>query len=117
MCYVVDVLLVEVNVVLDNLLIFLDIGEVLLGGNFYVEFVVFVVDNFVFVVLEIGVLVECCIVLLIDVMLLGLFLFFVKDGGVNFGFMIVYVMVVVFVLENKMFVYLVLVDLLLILVN
>lgn len=48
---------IEVNVVMDNLLVLLDVGLIVLGGNFYVEFVGFVVDMIVLVVLEIGVIV------------------------------------------------------------
>lgn len=117
LCQMKEVLLVEVNVVFDNLLVFVDVGEVIFGGNFYVELVVMVVDNLVLVIVEIGVLLEWCIVLMMDKYMLQLLLFLVKNGGVNFGFMIVLVIVVVFVSENKVLVYLYSVDSLLILVN
>lgn len=116
-CQVVEVLLVEVNVVFDNLLVFVVENDVIFGGNFYVELVVMVVDNIVLVIVEIGLFFECCIVLMMDSYMLQLLLFFVKNGGVNFGFMIVQVMVVVLVSENKVLLYLYSVDSLFIFVN
>lgn len=89
MCFVMEILVIEVNGVSDNLLVFVDIGDILFGGNFYVEMVVMVVDMLVIVLLEIGVLFECRMLLMIDMYLSGFFLFLVENGGVNFGFMIV----------------------------
>lgn len=117
MCQVVEVLEIEVNVVFDNLLVFVVEGDVIFGGNFYVELVVMVVDNLVLVLVEIGLLLEWCILLMMDMYMLQLLLFLVVNGGVNFGFMIVQVIVVVLVSDNKVLVYLVSVDSLLILVN
>lgn len=117
LCQVVIMLEIEVNGVFDNLLVFIDIGEVLFGGNFYVELVVFVVDMLVMVVCEIGLISECCLVMLVDLVLFGLLVFLILCLGLNFGFMILQVIVVVLVLENKQWVYLVSVDLILILVN
>lgn len=87
----------EVNGVSDNLLVFVEnnddvdmlIGDILFGGNFYVEIVVMVVDMLVIVLFEIGVLLECRMLLMIDMYLSGLLLFLVENGGVNLGFMIV----------------------------
>lgn len=109
---------IEVNVVIDNLFVLIEEDWIVFGGNFYVELVVFVVDQIVLVIVEFGVIVQWWIVLMFDLVLLfDLLLFFMFELGFNLGMMIVEVIMVVLMSENKYFVNFCLMDFILISVN
>ncbi|MBV1878137.1 MAG: histidine ammonia-lyase [Pseudomonadales bacterium] len=97
-----EVVMIEVNAVSDNPLIFCgDQSAILSGGNFHAEPIAMIADNLALAIAEIGALSERRMALLIDSQLSGLPPFLVKNGGVNSGFMIAQVTAAALASENK----------------
>jgi len=96
-----DVLLVEINGVTDNPIVFTDNGEVISGGNFHAEPVAFVSDQLSIAGTELSSISERRTFLLTDPQISGLPAFLVKQGGLNSGFMIHQVTQAALVSANK----------------
>ncbi len=96
-----SILLIEVNAVSDNPLVFSDAGDIISGGNFHAEPVALAADSLSIAISEIGAISERRIALLLDRHLSALPPFLVNDSGVNSGFMIAQVTAAALASENK----------------
>ncbi len=101
MTWVKETLLVEMNSVSDNPLVFPEDNDIVSGGNFHGEMIAMMADNLALAIAEIGALSERRIALLIDEQFSGLPAFLVKDNGLNSGFMIPHVTAAACASENK----------------
>jgi histidine ammonia-lyase len=99
--FAADTLLVEINAVTDNPLVFSDDNEILSGGNFHAEPIAMMADGLALAIAEIGALSERRIALLIDPNFSQLPPFLVNHSGVNSGFMIAQVTAAALASENK----------------
>ena len=99
--FVKETLLVEINSVTDNPLVFCDTSEILSGGNFHGEMIAMAADNLALTIAEIGALAERRIALLIDAKFSGLPAFLVAKSGLHSGFMIPHVTAAACASDNK----------------
>ena len=91
----------EMNSATNNPLVFSDIEEILLGGNFHGQPVALALDFLAMAAAELANIAERRIERLVNPMLSGLPAFLVKDGGLNSGFMIAQYTAAALVSENK----------------
>lgn len=96
-----DMLLVEINAVTDNPLVFAKDNEIISGGNFHAEPVAMMADGLALAIAEIGALSERRIALLIDPHFSKMPAFLVENSGLNSGFMIAQVTAAALASENK----------------
>lgn len=103
--YVCEVVENELNFINDNLVVCEDEDNVLYGGNFYGDYVLFEMDKFKLVVIRVFMFVECQLNFLMNVWINGVFLLFFNVGkfGFNFGIQGIQFMVVFMMVENQMF--------------
>ena len=99
--FVKETLLVEINSVTDNPLVFCDTSEILSGGNFHGEMIAMAADNLALAIAEMGALAERRIALLIDSKFSGLPAFLVAKSGLHSGFMIPHVTAAACASDNK----------------
>ncbi len=99
--FAADLLLVEINAVTDNPLVFAEDNEILSGGNFHAEPVAMAADGLALAIAEIGALSERRIALLIDPHFSKLPPYLVENSGLNSGFMIAQVTAAALASENK----------------
>ncbi|HXT52318.1 MAG TPA: histidine ammonia-lyase [Thermoanaerobaculia bacterium] len=93
--------LVEMNAVTDNPLVFPDTGEVISGGNFHGEPMAFAADVLALAAAELGAISERRVEKLTNHAFSGLPPFLVKDAGLDSGFMIAQVTAAALVSESK----------------
>jgi histidine ammonia-lyase len=91
----------EMNAATNNPLVFNDVGDFLLGGNFHGQPVALALDFMSMAVAELANIAERRIERLVNPMLSGLPAFLVRDGGLNSGFMIAQYTAASLVSENK----------------
>lgn len=94
-------LLVEMNAVTDNPLVFPDTREILSGGNFHGEPMAFAADMLAIATAELGSISERRIEKLTNTAFSGLPAFLVEDAGLNSGFMMAQVTAAALASENK----------------
>lgn len=100
--HVEKILMIEVNAVTDNPLIFTDIDGIFSGGNFHAEPVAQAADLLAIALSEVGAIAERRIALLVDPHFnSGLPAFLVNNPGVNSGFMIGHVTAAALASANK----------------
>lgn len=108
--FVAQQLLIEVNSVTDNPLVFAaanaathaDTDSILSGGNFHAQPIAFAADNLALALAEIGSLSERRTALLLDTNISQLPPFLVRDSGLNSGFMAAQYTAAALVAENKL---------------
>ena len=93
--------LVEMNAVTDNPVVFPDTGEVISGGNFHGEPMAFAADVLALAAAELGAIAERRIEKLTNHAFSGLPPFLVEDAGLNSGFMIAQVTAAALASESK----------------
>src|SRR5688572_12136253 len=93
--------LVEMNAVTDNPLVFPDTGEVISGGNFHGEPMAFAADVLALAAAELGSIAERRVEKLTNHAFSGLPPFLVKDAGLDSGFMIAQVTAAALASESK----------------
>jgi histidine ammonia-lyase len=93
--------LIEMNSVTDNPLVFPDDDEILSGGNFHGEPMAFAADTLALAVSELGAISERRTEKLTNTAFSGLPPFLVEDAGLNSGFMIAQVTAAALASENK----------------
>ena len=96
-------LVIEMNSVTDNPLIFPDEGEVISGGNFHGEPMALAADVLALGVSELGAISERRIEKLTNTAFSGLPPFLTRDAGLNSGFMMAQVTAAALASENKTF--------------
>jgi histidine ammonia-lyase len=94
-------LVIEMNAVTDNPLVFPETGEVLSGGNFHGEPMAFAADVLAIAISELGAISERRLEKLTNTAFSGLPPFLVRDAGLNSGFMIAQVTAAALASENK----------------
>jgi hypothetical protein len=94
-------LVVEMNAVTDNPLVFADTGEVISGGNFHGEPMAFAADVLALAAAELGAIAERRLEKLTNHAFSGLPPFLVEDAGLNSGFMIAQVTAAALASESK----------------
>ncbi len=99
--YIQGILVIEINSVNDNPLLFPDEKRVLSGGNFHGQPVAQAMDFLAMAVAELGSIAERRIERLVNPALSGLPPFLVKEGGLNSGMMIAQYTAASLVSENK----------------
>lgn len=99
--FVKETLIVEINAVTDNPLVFAHDKSILSGGNFHGEIIAMAADNLALAIAEIGANSERRVALLIDCNFSGLPAFLVRNGGLNSGFMIAHVTAAACASDNK----------------
>ncbi len=92
---------VEMNAVTDNPLVFPDTGEVISGGNFHGEPMALAADVLALAAAELGAISERRLEKLTNHAFSGLPPFLVEDAGLNSGFMIAQVTAAALASENK----------------
>ncbi len=93
--------LVEMNAVTDNPLVFPDTGEVISGGNFHGEPMAFAADVLALAAAELGAISERRVEKLTNHAFSGLPPFLVQDAGLDSGFMIAQVTAAALASESK----------------
>ncbi|HEV8240728.1 MAG TPA: histidine ammonia-lyase [Thermoanaerobaculia bacterium] len=93
--------LVEMNAVTDNPLVFPDTGEVISGGNFHGEPMAFAADVLALAAAEVGAIAERRLEKLTNHAFSGLPPFLVQDAGLDSGFMIAQVTAAALASESK----------------
>ena len=96
-------LVIEMNSVTDNPLIFPDEGDIVSGGNFHGEPMAFAADVLALAVSELGAISERRIEKLTNSAFSGLPPFLTPDAGLNSGFMMAQVTAAALASENKTF--------------
>ena len=100
--YVTGVVETEINSATDNpMMIFIDGGDVISGGNFHGQPVALAADFLTIALAELGAISERRMERLVNPDLSGLPAFLVKQGGLNSGFMILQVTAAALASENK----------------
>jgi len=96
-------LVIEMNSVTDNPLIFPEEGDIVSGGNFHGEPMAFAADVLALAVSELGAISERRIEKLTNTAFSGLPPFLTQDAGLNSGFMMAQVTAAALASENKIF--------------
>ena len=99
--YAMEKIIVEINSVTDNPIVFHKDGEAISGGNFHGEPMAMAMDIFGLAAAEIASIAERRVARLVDHKLSDLPPFLVSDSGVNSGFMIPQYTAAALVSENK----------------
>jgi histidine ammonia-lyase len=99
--HAMGMLMIEVNGVSDNPLVFAEDGAVLSGGNFHAEPVAFAADMIAMAIAEVGSLSERRMAALIDSSISLLPPFLIRNPGLNSGFMIPQCTTAALMSENK----------------
>ncbi|MFC2166493.1 histidine ammonia-lyase [Acidobacteriota bacterium] len=99
--YVKKMLTIEMNSATDNPMVFVEVGELISGGNFHGQSVAFLMDFLKIAMAELGNISERRTERLVNPSLSGLPAFLVQEGGLNSGLMMAQVTAAALVSENK----------------
>ncbi|MDR1937965.1 MAG: histidine ammonia-lyase [Tannerellaceae bacterium] len=99
--YIYDKVLIEINSVTDNPIIFADTGEGISGGNFHGQPMALCFDFLAIAIAEIAGISERRIERMVNPMLSELPAFLTEQGGLNSGYMILQYTAAALVSENK----------------